>query len=87
MFTSIKSSKSEVWNFFNKKGDGICACSLCGRTYKTGGGTTNLKNHLLHKHASCLQEGKILGLNSAKKRKLFDVEVSDANKKQNEVKL
>lgn len=46
--------KSEIWEFFTKNGSDTCICNLCGKLYKTGGGTTNLKNHLLHKHPSCI---------------------------------
>lgn len=42
---------SDVWNFF-KKGNNASQCNLCGKMYKTGGGTTNLKNHLKRKHSS-----------------------------------
>lgn len=42
--------KSEIWKFFTRKGNGICQCNLCGKNYKTGGGTTNMKNHIKHKH-------------------------------------
>ncbi|KAL1493953.1 hypothetical protein ABEB36_009632 [Hypothenemus hampei] len=51
--------KSNVWKFFTVQGNNNCICNLCGRSYKTGGGTTNLKNHLIHKHPttklSCIE--------------------------------
>lgn len=46
----MPAKKSDVWNFFKRKGNGICQCNLCGKCYRCGGGTTNLKNHLTHKH-------------------------------------
>ncbi|KAL1488535.1 hypothetical protein ABEB36_014999 [Hypothenemus hampei] len=59
IMSSIKKFKtSDVWDFFIKKGKDICQCNLCGKIYKTGGGTTNLKNHLARKHPSCLSLGK-----------------------------
>lgn len=53
--SKVTSKKSDVWSFFTTQGEGkqTCICNLCGRVYKTGGGTTNLKNHILHKHPSC----------------------------------
>lgn len=44
------SKRSQVWDFFTKKDDCSASCSLCGQSYKMGGGTTNLRNHLIHKH-------------------------------------
>lgn len=44
------SSKSDTWNHFVKKGSsGIC--KHCHIEVKTCGNTTNLRNHLLRRHA------------------------------------
>lgn len=53
---SSTKNKSEVWNFFSRKGNGMCICNLCSKAYKTGGGKTNLKNHLMHKHTLCFNK-------------------------------
>ena len=48
-----KIKTSIVWRFFIKSGDGS-TCKICNREVKSGGkggGTTNLKNHLLRNHA------------------------------------
>ncbi|XP_063931343.1 zinc finger BED domain-containing protein 4-like [Zophobas morio] len=45
-----KHRKSQVWEFFTRCNNQNCKCNLCGRIYKTGGGTTNLNNHLIRKH-------------------------------------
>lgn len=49
-------NKSDVWDYFSKKSNNTAACNLCGKMYKMGGGTTNLKNHLSHKHSTVLQK-------------------------------
>lgn len=59
----MSKEKSEVWNFFLRKGNNSASCKICGKQIKTGGGTTNLKNHLIHKHPSCP------AANQAKKQK------------------
>lgn len=48
----MSSKKSEVWDYFTKRANNAAVCNLCGKIYKMGGGTTNLKNHLFHKHSS-----------------------------------
>lgn len=53
-------NKSEVWQYFSRTGNGTSACNLCSKSYKTGGGTTNLRNHLVHKHGSRLVSLKSL---------------------------
>lgn len=83
MSTKLK-AKSDVWNFFTKKDSDSCMCNLCGKTYKTGGGTTNLKNHLTHKHPSCKNTTKNKSLSTiitlpAKKSKKSTVEMEDEN--------
>ncbi|KAL1489200.1 hypothetical protein ABEB36_014133 [Hypothenemus hampei] len=47
-----KKTSSEVWNFFSKdaKNSKLSLCRLCGKRYKNGGGTSNLRNHILRKH-------------------------------------
>lgn len=41
---------SDVWRYFDKINKIEAKCKLCLKTLKTGGGTTNLKNHLKMKH-------------------------------------
>lgn len=67
-----KVKKSDVWDFFTKKTDtdkNNATCNLCGQNYKMGGGTTNLKNHLMHKHAPVIGENLRLRCNNNQKGK------------------
>lgn len=56
--------------FFTKtKDNNNCAtCNLCGQTYKMGGVTTNLKNHIIHKHSTVLGGMSSLGKKNCKSR-------------------
>lgn len=42
--------KSAVWEHFDRKENNSAKCRHCGIQIKTSGNTTNLKNHLEHKH-------------------------------------
>lgn len=42
--------KSAVWEHFEKEPNNCAKCRHCGVKIKTSGNTTNLKNHLEHKH-------------------------------------
>lgn len=50
---SCSSKTSKVWLYFHRPIDGEAKCKLCvNKSYKTGGGTSNLRNHLRNKHPS-----------------------------------
>lgn len=81
---SKQKTSSDVWEFFTKKGSGISICNLCGKNYKTGGGTTNLKNHLYHKHPSFRHELKSnVTVSAAKKARIEDEEGNEENSADN----
>ncbi|CAH0562783.1 unnamed protein product [Brassicogethes aeneus] len=50
--------KSSVWRYFTKTETTKAKCKLCCKTLKTGGGTSNLKQHLIHKHPKIEDEVK-----------------------------
>lgn len=50
-------SKSIVWKYFIRTDTGG-KCKLCQMIVKTGGNTTNLKNHLKRKHEIFNQSDK-----------------------------
>lgn len=50
-------SKSIVWKYFIRTDNGG-KCKLCQMIVKTGGNTTNLKNHLKRKHETLNQSDK-----------------------------
>lgn len=83
--SSKSKTKSDVWGFFTKKDSDSCICNLCGKNYKTGGGTTNLKNHLVHKHPLCESRNKNKPISTddltipAKKSKKSTMEVEEEN--------
>lgn len=39
-------TKSKVWLFFEKPEHSEAKCKICKQIYKTGGGTSNFRNHL-----------------------------------------
>lgn len=88
MNPNLKSkNKSEVWKYFSRKTNGLCICNLCSKTYKTGGGTTNLKNHLTHKHSLYFnKENKISRTSNfdLDKRSKIQVEIVGNNSKEKE---
>lgn len=43
-------SSSKVWQFYRKIPPYQAECVLCSKIIKTGGGTTNVRNHLKSKH-------------------------------------
>lgn len=50
--------RSSVWRYFTKTEATKASCKLCSKTLKTGGGTSNLKQHLIHKHPKIeIQDG------------------------------
>lgn len=75
---------SPVWQEFDKLPGGISArCKIYHIKYKTGGGTSNLRNHLKKKHkltvtpdkkAESSNEPQKYGQNSRKKRRI-DVKI------------
>lgn len=48
-------TKSIVWKYFLRT-EGGGKCKMCQTEVKTGGNTTNLKNHLKRKHEKTLSE-------------------------------
>ena len=44
--------KSEIWKYYERKGNTTALCKLCGKILKTSGNTTNLKSHMQNKHYS-----------------------------------
>ncbi|CAG9830093.1 unnamed protein product [Diabrotica balteata] len=59
-------SKSFVWNLFSKRSTNEAQCSICLKILKTGGGTTNLRQHLKNKHPKHLE-------NKPKDKELADI--------------
>lgn len=45
-----RKTQSAVWEYFTKCGINEAKCSLCSKTVKTGGGTSNLRQHIRSKH-------------------------------------
>ena len=45
-----KKCKSQVWKFFNKKGERSVTCSICNASLAYHGGTSSMLQHLKRKH-------------------------------------
>ena len=45
-----KKYKSQVWNFFTKKGKKFVACNICNASLVYHGGTSSMLQHLKRKH-------------------------------------
>lgn len=75
---------SAVWKDFERMSGGTQAkCKICQKVYKTGGGTSNLRNHLMRKHGRTIAvnqeshsqtKSSTYGQNSEKKRRI-DVKI------------
>ncbi|KAG8176986.1 hypothetical protein JTE90_005731 [Oedothorax gibbosus] len=52
----MKKGASLVWKYFVKGDNNEAQCSLCLKKLKTGGGTTNLRQHLKQKHPNYAAE-------------------------------
>jgi len=75
-----------VWKFATKVNDSEAKCNICKNTYKTpGGNTSNIRNHIIIKHANT-EEGKELNLlttnkkTAAEKKKKLKVEEKNSIK-------
>ncbi|GAB6020268.1 hypothetical protein CHUAL_002986 [Chamberlinius hualienensis] len=49
-------TSSIVWKYFSKLNKTEVRCNFCTKRLKTGGGTTNLRQHLNHKHPNFKNE-------------------------------
>ena len=45
-----KKYKSQVWNFFTKKGEQPVTCNICNASLAYHGGTSSMLQHLKKKH-------------------------------------
>ncbi|KAG8237098.1 hypothetical protein J437_LFUL015465 [Ladona fulva] len=48
--TMPRQNKSRVWNYFSKKDKKVAVCDLCHREINTHGTTSNLMDHIKHRH-------------------------------------
>lgn len=71
--SKMSSLKSKYWTYYLKMPARQAQCNLCMQVIKTGGSTTNLRNHLKYKHKEHFDLLDFVVMDNAHESKLHDI--------------